>query len=101
MNKNSILIEGATGAGVFYGVQTLRKALPMVKSQQVVVPAVTITDYPRFAYRGAHLDVARHFVTPDSIYRFIDMLSLHNINRFHWHLTDDQGWRIEIKNILV
>ena len=97
VNKNSILIEGATGAGVFYGVQTLRKALPMVKAQQVVVPAVTITDYPRFAYRGAHLDVARHFVTPDSIYRFIDMLALHNINRFHWHLTDDQGWRIEIK----
>ena len=97
VNKDRLLIEGTTDAGVFYGVQTLRKALPMVSTQQVVVPAVEITDYPRFSYRGAHLDVARHFVTPDSVCRFIDMLALHNINRFHWHLTDDQGWRIEIK----
>lgn len=97
VNSNMVLIEGFTNAGMFYGIQTLRKALPVGAAQQVVLPAVEVRDYPRFAYRGAHLDVARHFVAADSIYRFIDMLALHNINRFHWHLTDDQGWRIEIK----
>ena len=97
VNSNMVLVEGFTNAGIFYGVQTLRKALPVGVTQQVVLPAVEVRDYPRFAYRGAHLDVARHFVTADFIYRFIDMLALHNINRFHWHLTDDQGWRIEIK----
>ena len=61
------------------------------------MPAAEIADYPRFSYRGAHLDVSRHFVTKDSVLRFIDMLALHNINRMHWHITDDQGWRIEIK----
>lgn len=95
-DSRRILLTGASEAGVFYGVQTLRKALP-ADGGKVEFPAVTVTDYPRFAYRGAHLDVSRHFFTTDSIKRFIDMLALHNINRFHWHLTDDQGWRIEIK----
>ena len=58
-----------------------------------------INDAPRFAYRGTMLDVARHYATPDSVKRFIDMIALHGINRFHWHLTDDQGWRIEIKQL--
>ena len=97
VNSDLILINGASDAGVFYGVQTLRKALPTGKSAKIMVPAVEIKDAPRFGYRGAMLDVARHFVTKDSVLRFIDMLALHNINRFHWHLTDDQGWRIEIK----
>lgn len=94
-----IRIAGASAAGVFYGIQTLRKSLPLVngKASKVSIPAVHITDAPRFAYRGTHLDVSRHFVTVDSVRQFIDMLALHNINRFHWHLTDDQGWRIEIK----
>lgn len=64
----------------------------------IALPAVEINDYPRFAYRGAMLDVSRHFFPVDSVKRFIDMLALHNINRFHWHLSDDQGWRIEIKS---
>lgn len=98
-NAKQISIAGASAAGVFYGIQTLRKSLPLCsgKATQVTIPAVQIADAPRFAYRGTHLDVSRHFVTTDSIRQFIDMLALHNINRFHWHLTDDQGWRIEIK----
>ena len=98
-DAKQIRIAGASAAGVFYGIQTLRKSLPLCsgKAAQVSIPAVQITDAPRFAYRGTHLDVSRHFVTTDSIRQFIDMLALHNINRFHWHLTDDQGWRIEIK----
>lgn len=99
VDSKQIRICGATPAGVFYGIQTLRKSLPIVsgKAVKVEIPAVNITDAPRFAYRGTHLDVSRHFVPTDSIRTFIDMLALHNINRFHWHLTDDQGWRIEIK----
>ena len=98
-DAKQIRIAGASAAGVFYGIQTLRKSLPLVngKASKVSIPAVHITDAPRFAYRGTHLDVSRHFVTVDSVRQFIDMLALHNINRFHWHLTDDQGWRIEIK----
>lgn len=98
-DAKQIRIAGASAAGVFYGIQTLRKSLPLVngKASKVSIPAVHITDAPRFAYRGTHLDVSRHFVTADSVRQFIDMLALHNINRFHWHLTDDQGWRIEIK----
>lgn len=98
-DAKQIRIAGASAAGVFYGIQTMRKSLPLVngKASKVSIPAVHIADAPRFAYRGTHLDVSRHFVTADSVRQFIDMLALHNINRFHWHLTDDQGWRIEIK----
>ncbi|MBQ2121418.1 MAG: beta-N-acetylhexosaminidase, partial [Bacteroidaceae bacterium] len=91
-----VLIQGKTPAGVFYGVQTLRKVLAGANKSKVL-SAVEINDAPRFSYRGAHLDVSRHFITADSVRRFIDMLALHNINRLHWHLTDDQGWRVEIK----
>lgn len=88
----------ATGpAGIFYGIQTLRKALPIQQDVRVLLPAVNIQDEPRFAYRGAHLDCCRHFWPVDSVKNYIDMLALHNMNVFHWHLTDDQGWRIEIK----
>lgn len=106
VRENGITIEGSAASGVFYGVQTLRKALfPLTRLpvafplQQgtVTMPAVTIQDEPRFEYRGMHLDCARHFFSVDFIKRYIDMLALHNINTFHWHLTDDQGWRLEIK----
>lgn len=96
-NSDIILLDGATAAGTFYAVQTLRKALPQGRTNKVIVPATEVTDYPRFSYRGAHLDVSRHFINADSVRRFIDMIALHNINRMHWHLTDDQGWRVEIK----
>ena len=97
VDKERIEIVSPSAAGVFYGIQTLRKSLPVQATEKVDMPAVTIVDYPRFAYRGAHLDVSRHFFTKDSVKRFIDMLAMHNMNRLHWHLTDDQGWRIEIK----
>lgn len=99
VNADGVRIAGASEAGVFYGIQTLRKSLPItVKTGgTVALPPVEIDDRPRFAYRGTHLDVSRHFIGVDSVKRFIDILALHNINRFHWHLTDDQGWRIEIK----
>lgn len=98
VSKEAIVITGASEAGVFYGIQTLRKSIAAAGSKtSVVLPAVEICDAPRFSYRGSMLDVSRHFFPVDSIKRYIDMLALHNINRFHWHLSDDQGWRIEIK----
>ncbi|MBC8620599.1 family 20 glycosylhydrolase [Parabacteroides faecis] len=98
VTPEGIELAGATEAGVFYGVKTLRKSIPAVaEGMNIELPAVTINDYPRFAYRGMHLDVSRHFFPADSVKKYIDILALHNMNTFHWHLTDDQGWRIEIK----
>jgi len=100
IDKNKISICGTTPSGLFYGIQTLRKSIPpSSKKQNVKFSPVEITDFPRFSYRGAHLDVSRHIFPLDSIKSFIDMLALHNINRFHWHISDDQGWRIEIKKL--
>lgn len=93
-----ISINGSTPSGTFYGIQTLRKSIPEKARGTVTFPVATIVDAPRFAYRGAMLDVARHFFPVDSVKTFIDMLALHNINRMHWHLSDDQGWRVEIKS---
>ncbi len=95
VSNNTITINGASEAAAFFGIQTLRKATPFAKT--VMYPAVKIADEPRFGYRGMHLDIARHFQTAEFIKKYIDMLALHNINTFHWHLTEDQGWRIEIK----
>ena len=99
VNPNQIVISGSTPAGVFYGIQTLRKSIPAYADGKynVEFPTVSITDYPRFGYRGAHFDVSRHFFPADSVKKFIDLLALHNINRLHWHISDDQGWRVEIK----
>lgn len=99
ITPETITIEGSTNAGVFYGIQTLRKSIPANQGGKYNVdfPAATIKDFPRFAYRGAHFDVARHFFPADSVKKFIDLLALHNINTLHWHITDDQGWRVEIK----
>ena len=92
VSEKGITIEGGSSAGVFYGIQTLRKS---IASRQI--PAAVVTDAPRFVWRGMHLDCSRHFFSVDFVKKFIDLLALHNMNRFHWHLTDDQGWRIEIK----
>lgn len=97
-HDKGITIEGNDAAGVFYGVQTLIQLLP---TQAGVVPRlaeVEIEDYPRFEYRGLHLDVVRHFFPIDYVKRYIDFMALHKFNYFHWHLTDDQGWRIEMKS---
>ena len=108
IDSKTVSIAASTKAGAFYGIQTLRKSLPhlsekerayMSKDGRIALPGVEINDAPRFAYRGTMLDVARHFATADSVKRFIDMIALHGINRMHWHLTDDQGWRIEIKQL--
>lgn len=97
VSADGVRISGSTPAGVFYGMQTLRKSLPAFSDGNVSMPYATIVDYPRFPYRGMHLDVSRHFMEADSVKAYIDILALHNMNTFHWHLTDDQGWRIEIK----
>lgn len=97
VDANKIDIVGASESGVFYGIQTIRKSIPLGKAAEVEMPAVVINDAPRFAYRGMMLDVSRHFFSVDEVKTFIDMLALHNVNKFHWHLTEDQGWRIEIK----
>ena len=93
-----ISINGQTENGVFYGIQTLRKSIPAeAKEATILIPAGEIKDEPRFSYRGMHLDVGRHFFPKEFMKKYIDLLALHNMNTFHWHLTDDQGWRIEIK----
>ncbi len=107
VNDRLVRIEGRTAQGVFYGIQTLRKSLPIILeterndnsgvTNQVELPAVVINDQPRFAYRGMHLDVSRHFFGIDVVKEYLDIMALHNMNTFHWHITDDQGWRIEIK----
>lgn len=97
VDADRVLVEATSPAGIFYGIQTIRKAVPVEMGAVVGLPAGIITDAPRFAYRGAHLDVCRHFFSVDSVKTYIDMLVLHNMNKFHWHLTEDQGWRMEIK----
>jgi len=98
-----VTIRAAGPAGVFYGVQTLRLLLPpdILRGAPVAgavwtVPAVAVEDYPRFSWRGAHLDAGRHFMPVSFVKRFLDLMALHKLNRFHWHLTDDQGWRLQI-----
>lgn len=98
ISENAIVINGASNAGVFYGIQTLRKSIVAEgKGKDIEFPLADIEDYPRFGYRGMHLDVSRHMFPVAFIKEYIDILALHNMNKFHWHLTDDQGWRIEIK----
>lgn len=97
VTPDGVTISGASEAGVFYGIQTLRKSIPVVANSTPVLPAVEINDSPRFGYRGVHFDISRHFFNVDEAKQYIDMMTLHNMNRLHWHLTDDQGWRIEIK----
>ena len=100
VSAKKVVISGRTSAGIFYGIQTLRKSLPIMNAanaEPVMLPAAEIIDAPRFAYRGMMLDCSRHFFSVDFVKRYIDLLALHNMNVFHWHLTDDQGWRLEIK----
>jgi hexosaminidase len=91
-----IRISASEPAGLFSGVQTLRQLLPPTREHESAIPAITITDRPRFAYRGAMLDVARHFFGVDDVKRYIDAIALLKMNVLHLHLTDDQGWRLEI-----
>jgi hexosaminidase len=102
ITKNQITLSAKDGAGIFYGLQTIRQLLPAEiesgkTSQQILLPTLTVSDYPAFHWRGMNLDVSRHFFSIDYLKRHIDRLSLYKFNKLHLHLTDDQGWRIEIK----
>ena len=104
VTKNRIILRAPRLAGLFYGVQTIRQLLPAdIDSRKKLtdtcwtIPCVQIKDKPRFQWRGSLLDSSRHFMTKDFVKRYIDLLAYHKMNRFHWHVTDDQGWRIEIK----
>ena len=94
INAKEVIITGGSEAGIFYGLQTLRQMAVEFNGQ---IPCGYIADEPSFAYRGVHFDVSRHFFSVDDVKRYIDILAAHKVNRLHWHLTDDQGWRIEIK----
>ena len=103
VTPRQVTIRAREAAGVFYGLQTIRQLLPpeifreaRVDSVPWVIPALHIVDRPRFTWRGAHLDVGRHFMPKEFVKKYIDLLALHKLNSFHWHLTEDQGWRIEI-----
>lgn len=101
--ERGVEIRAATPAGAFYGTQTLRQLLPTDVFRRAPVerswsvPAVTIADRPRFAWRGLHLDVARHYMPREFLFKYVDLMAAHKLNTFHLHLTDDQGWRMEIK----
>ena len=104
VTPKKIVITAETAAGLFYAVQTIRQLLPpeiespaKVEGISLAVPSCELKDNPRFVYRGMHLDVARHMFPMEYVKRYIDMIALHKMNNFHWHLTEDQGWRIEIK----
>ena len=107
VTPKQVVIKGADAAGVFYGIQTLRKSLPIplknstdnsqLSTVNCQLPCGTIKDHPNFAYRGMHLDPCRHFIPLDSVKVYLDMMAMHNMNQFHFHLSEDQGWRIEIK----
>ena len=104
VNKKGVIIQAQTAKGAFYGMQSLLQLLPaevfspsVVSGTKWAVPFVSIKDIPRYGYRGLMLDVGRHFMPVEFVKKFIDLLALHKQNQFHWHLTDDQGWRIEIK----
>lgn len=102
----SVIISASHSRGIFYGVQTLRQILPAALETdnytlvpggtRWTVPSVMISDAPRFSYRGMHLDVGRHFMPVEFVKKYIDLLAMHKMNTFHWHLTEDQGWRIQI-----
>jgi hexosaminidase len=103
-SKGGVKVEAFAPAGLFYGVQTLLQLLPaevesgtLSAESDWLIPFVRIEDEPRFVWRGAHLDVGRHFFSKEFIKKYIDLLAMYKMNTFHWHLTEDQGWRIEIK----
>jgi len=99
VTPKGIALEAAAPNGLFYGVQTILQLMPAAKQQlsEVELPSVEIKDSPRFNWRGLHLDVCRHFMPKEFVMKYIDYMAMHKLNTFHWHLTEDQGWRIEIK----
>src|SRR5579862_7697763 len=104
IDRNRVVIDANADGGLYYGMQTLLQLFPpeiyspkAMRDMKWKLPCVSIADAPRFLWRGMHLDVSRHFFPKDFVETYIDMIAMHKMNVFHWHLTDDQGWRIEIK----
>ncbi|MEL4307465.1 beta-N-acetylhexosaminidase [Joostella sp. CR20] len=103
IEKDKISVEAKTARGIFYGMQSVLQLLPITSEENkgsvsaIQIPTLTVNDAPEFPWRGIHIDVSRHFFTVEEIKKQLDVLALFKINKFHWHLTDDQGWRIEIK----
>lgn len=98
VSSDGILVQAVTPEGIYRATRTLLKSVGTEKTSSVEFPSAEVSDWPRFGYRGLMLDVSRHFSDVEMVKRTIDMLALHHLNIFHWHLTDDQGWRIEIKS---
>ena len=98
VSSDGILVQAVTPEGIYRATRTLLKSVGTEKTSSVEFPSAEVSDWPRFGYRGLMLDVSRHFSDVEMVKRTIDMLALHQLNIFHWHLTDDQGWRIEIKS---
>jgi hexosaminidase len=103
ITKSGITITGADAAGVFYGIQTLVALFPVnvfeSKTAQIELPTVTVIDFPRFSYRGIHLDVARNFQKKATVKKMLDLMAFYKLNKFHFHLSDDEGWRVEMKSL--
>ena len=99
VNKKQVIVKAKNPQGLFYGVQTILQLLypQQNPSAEISIPGVEIEDEPLFSWRGLHMDVSRHFFSVDFVKKMIDVMAMHKMNTFHWHLTDDQGWRIEIK----
>ena len=103
ITPENILVSSKTGAGAFYAIQTLKQIIPVqayetpIDLERLALPTMKITDKPHFAYRGFMLDCSRHFWDVETVKEVLDIIAMHKMNRFHWHLTEDQGWRIEIK----
>jgi hexosaminidase len=102
VTRDGVTLTAAQPNGLFYGVQTIRQLLPWsvehraAMNRRLWLPAARVTDTPRFAWRGAMLDVSRHFIDAEAVKRYIDLMAVYKLNRLHLHLSDDQGWRIEI-----
>ena len=107
VTESKIIIEAIDPAGYFYAVQTLRQLLPVdiekksITKKDWLVPCVDIQDEPRFSWRGMQMDFSRHFFSIDEVKTFLDYMALYKLNTYHMHLTDDQGWRVEIKKISI
>lgn len=98
VSPERIVITANSNQSILYGMQSILQTLPAIRTNAALeVPAMEITDYPRFKWRGMHLDVSRHFFSPETVKTYIDLIAKYKLNTFHWHLVDDQGWRLEIK----
>ena len=98
VRADKLSLTAHTHQGILYGIQSILQTLPAIRTNAALsIPCMDITDYPRFKYRGLHLDVSRHFFSPETVKTYIDLIAKYKLNTFHWHLIDDQGWRLEIK----